>query len=164
MLHKAFIGLGSNMGDKITHCRNGIAKIARIQQTEIARESCFYQTEPLDYLPQDWFINAAILINTDLDPFSLLKALRQIEAEAGKRLSEIRFGPRPLDLDIIFYDNLIISTPDLIIPHPRMHKRGFVLMPVCDIDPYFKHPVLNREIQDILHDPDVKSQQVRVIT
>ena len=88
-----------------------------------------------------------------LDPFELLKKLKSIEPDAGRVDDPIRFGPRILDLDIILYDDLVTNCSELIIPHPRMHKRRFVLRPICDIDPEIVHPVLKKEMQDLLDDP-----------
>ena len=113
-------------------------------------QSSFYQTEPVDYTDQDWFVNGVVKIETRLDPSSLLKQVKQIEAAAGRTHHGFRFGPRVLDLDILIYDDLVLTTDNLVIPHPRMHKRRFVLQPFCDIDPGIKHPVLGGTMEDLL--------------
>ena len=158
--HTAFISIGSNMADKIGNCRSAIESLARLERTLVIRTSPFYRTAPVDYLEQDWFINAAVKLQTDLDPFQLLKELLNIQRRAGRVKDPIRFGPRLIDLDIIFYDDAIIETADLAIPHPRMHKRAFVLQPICDIDPQLVHPVIQRQVQDLLQELDDPSQGI----
>ena len=159
----AYICAGSNMGDKAANCRRGIEALAGESGSRLIRLSRFYRTEPVDYTDQDWFVNVVAKITTSLPPRSLLKRLKQIEAEAGRSIGGIRFGPRVLDLDIIFYGDRILETPDLVIPHPRMHKRHFVLKPICDIDPAIVHPVLNRKVGALLGELDVVGQELSVI-
>jgi 2-amino-4-hydroxy-6-hydroxymethyldihydropteridine diphosphokinase len=103
------------------------------------------ETQPVDYTEQDWFVNAALLIETPLSPKALLNTTQAIQNRFGRKKGGIRFGPRVLDLDIIFYDQLILHASHLTIPHPRMHKRRFVLQPICDIDPTVVHPVLGEK-------------------
>ena len=125
-IHVVFISIGSNIGEKHLNCQNGISAIEDTGLSEIKDVSKFYRTEPVDYLEQDWFINAAVKIETRLDPFQLLNELQSIQGKAGRKKNMMRFGPRVLDLDIIFYDDLILKEDELSIPHPRMHKRRFV--------------------------------------
>jgi 2-amino-4-hydroxy-6-hydroxymethyldihydropteridine diphosphokinase len=122
--------------------------------------SPFYRTAPVDYLDQDWFVNAALQLEITLAPTELLAAIQLIQRQAGRLKDPIRFGPRIIDLDIIFYDTLIINSPELVIPHPRMHKRRFVLQPICDIDPAFVHPVFQKEIQTLLRQLPDETQRV----
>jgi 2-amino-4-hydroxy-6-hydroxymethyldihydropteridine diphosphokinase len=112
--------------------------------------SLFYRTQPVDYLDQDWFVNAAMLVETALSPFELLSKTQCIQTRMGRKSDAVRFGPRVLDLDIIFYEDAVINTPHLVVPHPRMHKRRFVLHPICDIDPSVVHPVLGQTVREIL--------------
>ena len=119
-----------------------------------------YRTEPVDYKDQDWFVNYVVKIKTTLDPFSLLDTVKSIERSAGRTGDGIRFGPRVLDLDIILYDMMVLDTSKLVIPHPRMHKRHFVLKPICDIDPDIIHPVFNTTMQSLLEDLDVTDQGI----
>ena len=119
-------------------------------QVKLLARSPFYRTQPVDYLDQNWFINAALLVETVLTPFELLDKTRAVQTQLGRKPDTIRFGPRLLDLDIIFYDDLVINTPHLVVPHPRMHKRRFVLYPICDIDPSVVHPVLGQTVQELL--------------
>ncbi len=158
--HTAFISIGSNMADKIGNCRSAIESLTRIERTLVLETSPFYRTAPVDFLEQDWFINAAVKLQTDLSPFQLLEELQDIQRRAGRVKDPIRFGPRIIDLDIIFYDDVIIETAELTIPHPRMHKRAFVLQPICDIDPQLVHPVIQCQVQDLLKELDDPSQGI----
>ncbi|MEA3429075.1 MAG: 2-amino-4-hydroxy-6-hydroxymethyldihydropteridine diphosphokinase [Thermodesulfobacteriota bacterium] len=148
--HIAYISVGSNIGNRLENCKNSIISLAESEISIVMAESPFYMTEPVDYIDQDWFINLVIKIETRLDPFELLDKLKLIQNNAGREHDAVRFGPRILDLDIFMYDDFVINSPELIIPHPRMHKRRFVLKPVCDIDPHIVHPVLKRDMQYLL--------------
>jgi len=99
---------------------------------------------------QNWFVNAAARLDTRLDPFALLDHTKRIETRLGRRINDVRFGPRMIDLDIVLYDDQILDTPELTIPHPRMHKRRFVLRPICDIDDHIVHPVLKEPLTRLL--------------
>ena len=149
-MHTAFICVGSNLGNKRLNCQNGIEALTRSGTAVLKGQSRFYKTEPVDYRDQDWFVNAVAKIETALDPFELLKTLQSIEFRAGRISNPIRFGPRILDLDIIFYDDLVLKTSQLVIPHPRMHKRHFVLKPICDIDPTVVHAVFKKDVRHLL--------------
>ncbi|MCP4110548.1 MAG: 2-amino-4-hydroxy-6-hydroxymethyldihydropteridine diphosphokinase [Desulfobacteraceae bacterium] len=159
--HTAYISIGSNIGDKLLNCRKGIGALEDSGKAVVKEWSRFYKTEPVDYKDQDWFVNAAVKIETVLDPFELLKELKSIEADAGRDSGTIRFGPRILDMDIILYDDIVINgTSGLYIPHPRMHKRRFVLKPVCDIDPETVHPILKKDMRSLLDNLDDKEQEI----
>ena len=158
--HTAFICVGSNLGDKLEYCRRAIVALTRDGESRLIEQSPVYRTEPVDYEDQDWFINYVVKIATILDPLQLLHRLKSIEHGAGRKRDAVRFGPRELDLDIIFYDDLVLHTPQLSIPHPRMHKRRFVLRPVCDIDPHIEHPILARTAQSLLEDLGETEQRI----
>ena len=160
MIHTAYIGAGSNIGDKLLNCKNGFVALERTQNTQIIKWSKFYQTEPVDYKNQDWFINCVVKIETDLDPVKLIKELKSIEYDAGRMDDTVRFGPRILDLDILLFDEIVMNSSDLIIPHPRMHKRRFVLKPMCDIDPSIVHPVLIKKVSELLAVLDENEQRI----
>jgi 2-amino-4-hydroxy-6-hydroxymethyldihydropteridine diphosphokinase len=117
-------------------------------------------TKPVDYSEQDWFINGVVKIKTTLDPLPLLQVLQEIEKKIGRKSDGIRFGPRILDMDIIFYDDSVLNHAELVIPHPRMHKRCFVLKPLCDIDPGIVHPVFNKTVQSLFSNIDDREQEV----
>lgn len=158
--HIAYISIGSNLGQKDENCRSGIAALIRSGRARLVDQSPLYQTEPVDYLDQDWFVNCVIKIETDLDPLNLLSILKSVEQSAGRVKDTIRFGPRILDMDIILFDDLVMRAPTLTVPHPRMHKRRFVLKPMCDIDPDVLHPVLKRTMDSLLRDLDEKGQRI----
>ena len=149
-LHIAYISVGSNMGDKLENCQKGIRALAATGSSRVLAQSRVYATEPVDYEDQDWFINMMIKLETSHDPFQLLDQIEIIQRSAGRTKDPIRFGPRILDMDIILYDDRIIDSERLVVPHPRMHKRRFVLKPICDIDPLILHPVLKKEMQFLL--------------
>ena len=148
--HTVFISVGANLGDKMANCRFGIARLAAHPEIRDCLTSPFYRTAPVDYLDQDWFVNAAVRFTTTLAPLDLLDRIAAIQREAGRECDKIRFGPRLLDLDIIFFGAQVVQTPRLEIPHPRMHKRRFVLQPICDIDPAFVHPVRGQSVRTLL--------------
>jgi 2-amino-4-hydroxy-6-hydroxymethyldihydropteridine diphosphokinase len=133
-----YLSLGSNVGDRDSNLRDAIAAQppAGIQ---VKRISSIYETEPVDYLDQPWFLNCVVETETELQPHALLHALRAIESQLGNK-KEFAKGPRKLDLDILLYNLQTIATPDLQIPHPRMLQRRFVLTPLAEIAPNLKHP------------------------
>ncbi len=149
--HFAYISVGSNLGDPMQNCCRGIEALCEDGEVELIAQSPCYKTQPVDYLEQNWFINAALYVRTKLSPIGLLDKTQRIQRRLGRKSDAVRFGPRILDLDIIFYDNLMLETPHLVIPHPRMHKRRFVLQPICDIDPTVVHPGLGQNVQDLLN-------------
>jgi 2-amino-4-hydroxy-6-hydroxymethyldihydropteridine diphosphokinase len=159
-VHTAYIGAGSNIGNKLENCKIGMAVLSKSQNVQIKEWSRFYKTEPVDYENQDWFINVVAKIETTLDPFRLLKKLKLIEHDAGRVDNPVRFGPRILDLDILLFDDVVTTSSGLVLPHPRMHKRRFVLKPICDIDPTIVHPVLKKEMQDLLAILDENEQRI----
>jgi len=158
--HSAIISVGSNIGDKQANCQQGIDRLLASGKASLVKTSRFYRTSPVDFLDQDWFVNAAVKIETGFEPVELLDTLQSIQQQAGRLKGGIRFGPRILDLDIIFYDQLVMKTPLLEIPHPRMHKRRFVLQPICDIDPDIVHPLLNIPLKSLLNQLDDNEQEV----
>jgi 2-amino-4-hydroxy-6-hydroxymethyldihydropteridine diphosphokinase len=158
--HVAYLSIGSNLGDKRDNCRRAVDALNRTPLTTVVAESPYYKTAPVDYTDQDWFVNAVVKIETGLDPLALLQRLQNIQREAGRLRDTVRFGPRIIDLDILFYDDAVIATGALEIPHPRMHKRRFVLRPICDIDPAIVHPVLQTSVSDLLARLEDENQRV----
>ncbi len=143
----AFIGLGSNLGDRIGSIQKAIGEISKLG--DISALSSLYETEPVGVEDQPDFINCVIKLEANLSPYDLLVSLQSVEKKLGRERRE-KWEPRTIDLDIIFYNNLVIETPSLIIPHPRAHLRRFVLEPLCEIAPDFIHPTLNITVSKIL--------------
>ena len=159
-IYTAFISVGSNLGDKLENCQQGVASLVQ-KSCRLMAQSGIYRTEPVDYLDQDWFVNYVVQIKTRMQPLQLLHSIQRIQKEAGRGRDKIRFGPRILDLDIVLYDGLTMNTSDLTIPHPRMHKRRFVLQPLCDINPALIHPVFNVDMQSLLNALDDEEQRIQ---
>jgi 2-amino-4-hydroxy-6-hydroxymethyldihydropteridine diphosphokinase len=161
--HLAFVGIGANLGDPLAACRAGIEAMAIEEIGRVIAVSRFYHTAPQDCAAQNWFVNAVAAVETRLAPITLLARLKAIEARMGRRGGGPRFGPRPIDLDILLYDDRVIDDGALVIPHPRMHKRRFVLQPLCDIAPEMMHPVLKVTMRVLLVDPEIAAQPVKIL-
>ncbi|SFC83040.1 2-amino-4-hydroxy-6-hydroxymethyldihydropteridine diphosphokinase [Clostridium uliginosum] len=157
--HKVYIGLGSNIGDKEENLKEAINKISKEKNTVITKQSSFIETEPWGYLDQEDFLNAVIEIETTLEPEELMNLLLKIELEL-KRERLIKWGPRIIDLDILMYDDVISSNEKIILPHPRMHEREFVLKSLNEIAPYLMHPVINKRIFTLLE--EVESRHCKI--
>ncbi|MDD2497409.1 MAG: 2-amino-4-hydroxy-6-hydroxymethyldihydropteridine diphosphokinase [Desulfitobacteriaceae bacterium] len=132
-LNLAYLSLGSNLGDKETNLQKAVDLIGKIPGVQIKAKSSLYQTDPVGYLEQDCFLNAVLKVETSLSPLELLDKTQEVEKALGrKRL--IHWGPRSIDIDILLYNQETILLPRLTVPHPEMHKRGFVLVPLNEID------------------------------
>ena len=141
-----FIGIGANLGsvrENFARAVRSIEKCARLVAV-----SSLYESEPVGLEDQPKFTNAVVKVETELSPFELLDCLKAIEKEIGRKKT-VRWGPRVIDLDIIFYGDLVIATDSLVIPHPRAHERRFVLEPLLEIEPTARHPVKNMSVRDI---------------
>jgi len=147
-----YLSLGSNIGDKVGFLQQAV-KYLENDVFKIIRTSTLYETEPWGNKEQDWFINAVIEAKTKLSPTQLLHHCQQIEQELGRvREGVPRWGERTIDIDILFYGKEVINLPELTIPHPRMHQRAFVLVPMLELVPLLKHPILNKSIEDLHQD------------
>ena len=148
----AFIALGSNLGDRAAHLRHAAEAMNALPGTTVVRVSHHYETDPVGPPGQGPYLNAAAEICTELSPRDLLEGLLRIEREAGRDRSSdaVRWGPRPLDLDLLLYDDSMLNDPGLTLPHPRMHERAFVLQPLAEIAPNTRHPVVNQTISELL--------------
>ena len=147
--HTAYIALGSNMGDKKAHLGMGVEGLKKTPGCQVEAVSDYLATEPYGVTDQDEFLNGVMRVRTLLTPRELLDRLHEIEKEA-KRERIVHWGPRTLDLDILLYDDLVLDDEQLHIPHIEMHKREFVLKPLCQIAPYVRHPVYRRTAQEML--------------
>jgi len=149
MKHIAYIGIGSNVGNKVSQCERAVSEILKINHHRLLAQSSFYRTEPIGFKGQDWFVNGVIKLETDLTARELLGSLKTIESRLGRR-ETFRWGPREIDLDLLFYDQDQIESEDLQVPHPLLHERQFVLIPLAEIDPLLFHPILRKTIRELL--------------
>ena len=146
--HNVYLSIGSNLGDRAKNLRDAIAALRKVG-IDVKRISSMYETEPVDYLDQSWFVNMAMEAETELPPAALLRALHAIETQMGSK-KLIAKGPRLIDMDVLLYGNEVIDTPELQIPHPRMHLRRFVLEPLAEIAPNVRHPVSGLSVSEML--------------
>jgi len=159
MEHSVFLGLGSNQGEKIKNCEQAIEEILKLGGGFLLSRSSWYYSEPWGKEDQDWFINGVIKIRTELSPDQLLMKFKEIEKRLGRENRE-KWGPRVIDIDILFYDDLFLESPEMGIPHPRISERNFVLIPFAEIAPQFVHPVLKKTIKELL---DTSPDQKKVV-
>ncbi|MBE0426732.1 MAG: 2-amino-4-hydroxy-6-hydroxymethyldihydropteridine diphosphokinase [Nitrospirae bacterium] len=144
----AYIGIGSNLGNREENCFHAIELLEK-KGIKIKKKSSLYETEPWGIKQQPIFLNMAVEIETELEPDKLLRLLKDIEKKLGRK-NTLKWGPRIIDLDILIFDDIILNKKDLKIPHPLMHKRGFVLKPLNEIAPKINHPLLNRSIAELV--------------
>ena len=144
--HIVYLALGTNLGDRPANLKQAIAALT--PQLEVKAKSQVYETPPWGFEDQPKFLNQVIKANTYLDPEPLLKHLKRLEVALGRKES-FPNGPRLIDMDILFYDDLVLEKPSLVLPHPRLHERGFVLLPLLEIAPNLVHPVHKKSVREM---------------
>lgn len=158
----AYIGLGSNLGDRELRLLMAVAELGKLPGTRVTALSHFYETDPVGGVAQENFYNAVARISTSLQPLELLTELKRVEVEVFKRKPSGYWGPRSMDLDILLYGDLVLKNDRLTIPHPRLHERRFVLQPLADLAPSLVHPSLGRSIAELLASLATAERVVRV--
>jgi 2-amino-4-hydroxy-6-hydroxymethyldihydropteridine diphosphokinase len=158
--HIVYLSLGSNVGDRAAHIESALACLAE-ENVRIVKRSSFYETEPVEFLAQGWFLNIAVEAETELMPRQLLRVIRNIERALGRKRI-VHSGPRTIDIDILLFGTSITNAADLEIPHPRMTERRFVLVPMAEIVPTLRHPVLRLTMTELLAATKDRSQVRRI--
>lgn len=151
--HTAYIGVGSNLKDPLLQCKKAVTLLDSLYSTEVMAVSSYYRSEPLVIKGQNpsqipWYVNAVCQIRTGLSPSSLLDAIKNIEKKMGRKPS-LKWGSRLIDLDLLMYGDMVVHSPHLVLPHPQMKERPFVLEPFCEIAPHFKHPVFGKSMANL---------------
>jgi len=166
-LSTAYISIGSNLGDRLEYIREAIRKMRQSKEIEIRKASSVYETQPTDYKDQPWcepsgshpwFLNMVLELETTLELMNLLELLLGIENQMGRKRSQ-RYAPRNIDLDLLLYDDVILNSDKLTLPHPRLHQRKFVLVPLAQIAPTVVHPLLKKSVERLLAELSTDSVQ-----
>ncbi|MBI4322750.1 MAG: 2-amino-4-hydroxy-6-hydroxymethyldihydropteridine diphosphokinase [Candidatus Omnitrophica bacterium] len=148
-MSRVFVGIGSNEGDRLEHLSRAIQALGSTPGISVTQMATIYDTEPLGP-PQPEYLNTVVELDTTRSPQQLLDALQLLERQLGRLPSAQRWGPRVIDLDILLYDDRILNEPTLVIPHPRLHERRFVLEPLAQLAPTLVHPVLRKTVEELL--------------
>jgi 2-amino-4-hydroxy-6-hydroxymethyldihydropteridine diphosphokinase len=158
---RAYVGLGSNLGDRAAHLLLGLSALSRLPKTHLLRLSPVYETEPVGP-PQPPYLNMVAELETELSPKGLLAEMLRVEKALGRERRE-RWGPRTLDLDLLLYGDLVLEEEGLSVPHPRLHERAFVLVPLLDLLPEGRHPLLGQSFAELLASLDASSVRPLVL-
>ncbi len=159
-MKRVYLSLGSNVRDRTAHIRRALELLADAG-VEIRRVSSLYNTEPVDFRPQPWFVNCAAEVGTDLMPLKLLRVCHSVERAVGRRPGLAK-GPRAIDIDILLYENVVVCSSALTIPHERLGNRRFVLIPLREIAGHARHPVTQQTVEEMLRDTADTSQVIRL--
>lgn len=162
MAKTAYIGIGSNLGDKINNCLEAVVRIDEISGCRVTAQSGFYRTQPVGVKGQDWYVNGVIVLSADISAQNLLKSLLAIEIDMGRERKR-KWDSRIIDLDILLFGEEVIAEKGLQVPHPLMHLRRFVLVPMVSLAPDLVHPVLRKSMAELLVDSPKKEQSVILI-
>jgi 2-amino-4-hydroxy-6-hydroxymethyldihydropteridine diphosphokinase len=158
---RAYVGLGSNLGDRAAHLLLGLSALSRLPKTHLLRLSPVYETDPVGP-PQPPYLNMVAELETELSPKGLLAEMLRVEKALGRERRE-RWGPRTLDLDLLLYGDLVLEEEGLSVPHPRLHERAFVLVPLLDLLPEGRHPLLGQSFAELLASLDASSVRPLVL-
>jgi 2-amino-4-hydroxy-6-hydroxymethyldihydropteridine diphosphokinase len=159
MAETAYIGIGSNLGQPLENCLTAIRLLGGMRGCRVKDRSRFYQTEPVGVEGQEWYVNAVVSVGTERSPRRLLEDLLAVETRMG-RVRKEKWGARVIDLDLLIHGDRIIDEQGLIVPHPRMHERRFVLLPMIDLAPELVHPVFGKTMVELLDECPGKGQEV----
>lgn len=157
MNQQVYLSLGSNIGDRQSYLRDAIARLESIGK--VVAVSSMYETEPVEFTAQPWFMNCVVALTTEMTPAQLMAAILRIEQQMGRRRAQEK-GPRTIDIDILLFGDTVVDSPELTIPHPALHQRRFVLEPLAEIAPETQHPLLHHTIRE-LRDALPRGQEVR---
>jgi 2-amino-4-hydroxy-6-hydroxymethyldihydropteridine diphosphokinase len=157
-MKRVFLSLGSNLGDREENLREALRRLGHDAKLRLLRLSSVYETEPMDLRTQPWFLNLAVEADAEGYPLQLLGWIGRIEASMGRKRAKVK-GPRTIDIDILLFSSFIIDTPNLVIPHPRMTQRRFVLEPMVELAPDLRHPLERRSMRELLG--EIKGQSVK---
>lgn len=160
-MKRAYLSLGSNLGDRIAKIRSALEELARAG-IEISRVSSLYKTEPVEFRVQPWFVNCVAEVSTELLPLQLLRTVQAVERHLGRRPTRTPKGPRPIDIDILLYENVVLRSSELTVPHERLSERRFVLVPLRELAARLRHPVSQRTILELLRNTADSSRVIRL--